>query len=242
MKIFENGIDHGYMEDADWWFKHPEHRFRIAQLDNDYPGEYFPLAAPPEEILVNITKRLTSTYIQFLERYFALPNFIKLEPTLIEFGAGGGWLLNKLETRGFSCVGVEGSTAGVEFCRKHFPHIVPVLYQHDLRRQIDLKSTTNGGKRFNIGVCTEVAEHIEWPFHSVLVKNIVDHADFIWWSSEGPEVPNRPHLHHVAEAPLTYWATLFDFFGYGLKVLPDFISRETAGRGQAIFYNKSVFK
>lgn len=62
---------------------------------------------------------------------------------------------------------------------------VPVeqTLRHDLRKSLP---HDRPGKRFDIALCTEMAEHVEPPFSSMVVHNLVRHSDLVWFSTEQP--------------------------------------------------------
>jgi hypothetical protein len=145
-------------------------------------------------------------------------------------GSGGGWFLKEFLNIGYNIYGLEGSDAGIESClKKGIPE--NKIIKQDFRRIFNL------GRRFDIALCTEVAEHVEPSLAGVLVHNLVSHSDLIWFSSEEPNT-NQAHYHHCNEQPDKFWINLFDFFGYGVTRIPDLIFKATAGRGKFLFYKK----
>jgi hypothetical protein len=108
-------------------------------------------------------------------------------------------------------VAVEAAAAGVAACvARGIPR--SRLLQHDLRLPLALH------RRFDVAVCTEVAEHVETPFAAQLVLSLVAHSDVVWFSAARPrsEKPGYPHnhVHHLNEQPDAFWIALFDFYGY----------------------------
>jgi hypothetical protein len=130
-------------------------------------------------------------------------------------------------SRGIEVFAVEGSSAGIQRARaRNIP--AGSLRQHDLRRPLQLD------RRFDVAICTEVAEHIECPFSSQLVQNLVTHSDVVWFSFEAPDT-NEAHYHHSNEQPAKFWLNLFRFFDYNAIELPAEVGRLVGERGTHIF-------
>jgi hypothetical protein len=221
--MYVDGVDQGYMEDRYWWFR-GKNAFRIAKLDHDYPDDYFKEDHISEQVADVIAKNIS-------EYFFKITNTKLI--SAIEFGCGGGWTVNALNNVGVKTMGLDGSTSGIKKCRTR--------YGFENFMKLDIRYAFHKDEMYQIAICTEVAEHIEIPFHATLVHNLINCADMIWFSSEGPEIDNKPHLHHCAEMPLDYWVKLFDFFGYGFHPLPDEVYNACQQRGRCIFFNRHVY-
>ncbi len=215
--MFKDGADQGYKSNFQWWHDpaDPDH-YRYADLDADYPAEYFPLAEPPR------VKEFVQTVMDYYLKITGKPL-----RSIVEFGCGGGWYLREFQERGILSLGFEGSPAGIEAC--HARRVWPE--KADFRRHIPM------GGYGDMIICTEVAEHLEPPFHGTLVQHLVSRSGLVWFSAAAPGAP--PHLHHPGEQPFEYWVKLFAFFGYGCLMLPDEIMASTENRGRAIFYSSS---
>lgn len=152
--------------------------------------------------------------------------------SLLECGCAGGWFTEEFVKRGIDVFAVEGSRAGIE---RALSRGVPAerLRQHDLRRPLQL------GRRFDVAVCTEVAEHVECPFSSQLILNLVSHSDVVWFSFEAPDT-NEAHYHHSNEQPAKFWLNLFRFFDYRAIELPAELGRVVGDRGTHIFCGPSI--
>lgn len=219
-----DGTDTGYKENQNWWNDPADpHRYRYADLDLDYPRQYFPLADPGN----------AREFVQAVSDYYMTLVGTKLQ-SVVEFGSGGGWYLKAFQDRGIAIHGYEGSAFGVACCMEKGVTGFNVDVA-DFRLPMERKFKLAG-----IAICTEVAEHVEPPFHGTFVHNLIKHSHLIWFSSEPPNT-NRPHLHHPGEQPLEYWKALFNFFGYGCHMIPDEIHQATNERGRCIFFNKKVF-
>lgn len=223
--MFKAGVDQGYKDHQDWWEREGDpDRYRYADLDIDYPIEYFPLADPKN----------AKVFVNTVLEYYRIIMGDNL-PSVIEFGSAGGWYLQEFLKRGLRAHGYEGSAFGAAECMmKGIPG--GRVDVKDFRYHMDVH-----GPRYHLAICTEVAEHIEPPFHATLVQNLILHSSLIWFSSEEPNT-NRPHLHHPGEKPLDYWKALFNYFGYGCHMLPDNVYRDTQERGRCLFFNRKAIR
>lgn len=152
--------------------------------------------------------------------------------SVLECGCAGGWFTEEFLKRGVDVFALEGSKAGVE---RALSRGIPEerVRRHDLRRPITL------GRRFDVAVCTEVAEHVECPFSGQLVQTLVSHADVVWFSFEAPDT-NEAHYHHSNEQPEKFWLSLFRFHDYGAIELPASVKAVVQERGTHVFYAPSI--
>lgn len=227
--MFNNGVDQGYRDNPRWWFEGPD-AFRIADLDKDYPAEYFEVAGVPKDVIENYVHHVTTYYRRLTGRG------TKPAPYrgIIEFGAGGGWFTKEFKKHGINIDAIEGSDAG--FRKMELEGLDDCIQKMDFRQVMpDLEH------KYDLALASEILEHVEPNFHAVTVGNLCRTANMVWFSSEDPEiVHNRQHLHHSGEFPLRYWTGLFKFFGFERYMLPDYVYEYTAGRSRAIFYRKDV--
>ncbi len=217
----KDGNDIGYKDHQDWWWREGDpDRYRYADIDSDYPAEYFPKAEPPRvkefvDIVIDQYVKLTGMNLS----------------TIFEFGCGGGWYSKEFMNRKINVRAFEGSSSGIKSCSERgFFRAVKV----DLRRHIPLDGFAD------MVICTEVAEHIEPPFHGRFIDHLTRYSNLVWFSAEAPHT-NRPHVGHPGEMPLEYWIKLFAFFGYGCHMLSDEIYEACVWRGRCIFYNKIIY-
>lgn len=223
--MFKDGLDQGYKDNQNWWEDPADKdRYRYSNTDVDYPKDYFPLADPHNAF----------HFVQAVMEYYQKITGSKLK-NAVEFGTGGGWYMAEFMARNVAIRGYEGSAFGVAECmlKGITGNVVDVV---DFRYPIDHTKHS----RYQLAICTEVAEHIEPPFHGTLAMNLVHHSSLIWFSSEPPNT-NKPHLHHPGEKPLEYWKALFKFLGYGCHMLPDEIHLATNERGRCIFFNRKHY-
>jgi len=228
MEVYKDGVDQGWLEDQNWWLN-PDNpnSFLIQKAEDNYPEEYFAKDHVSEETVNNLFRYVCEYY------YRLTNNPLK---TVVEFGCGGGWFLKKFLDYGIDAYGYEYSNFGIS---------------KSIARGIELKNINKidlrlvipplFGYKYNMAICTEVAEHIEIPFSAMLVYNLITHSDLIWFSTEEPNT-NRPHIHHPNERPYKFWIKLFDFYNYGYYMLPDDVYNACEGRGRMIFYNRKTIK
>jgi hypothetical protein len=227
VRIFDNGQDRGYLgNNQTWWFDPAfDDSFTIFDLNSFYPGDYFAEDHVNSESVERCTGYMLDYCSNILGRRVA---------SILELGAGGGWFTREFMKRGIDFIAVEGTHAGI---KRALENGIPGdgLIQHDLRLRLNLQ------RRFDLVVCTEMAEHIEPPFSSQLVTNIIEHTDLVWFSFEPPST-NESHYHHCNEQPEKFWRNLFAFYGFDIIRLPENIVDEVlANRGGYIFYNGSRF-
>lgn len=232
VEAFKNGVDNGWLHKQNFWFDpNHEHGFGIVDLDSIYPGKYFEKD--------HVHPNTIEAYCRLVpEIYESLTG--KKPHKIVEFGSAGGWFLKRFQELGFDTLGLEGTRAGIDACHKKDVHL-DMIIQHDFRHGFITMLRDKVIKQyFDIALCTEVAEHIEPPFSSVLVKSLVDAAPFIWFSFEEPNT-NPAHIHHPNEMPAKFWINLFDFYGYKAYKLPQWVYDQTEGRGSYVFYDPQVF-
>lgn len=122
--------------------------------------------------------------------------------SLLDVGAGTGTWLRAALRRGITDVmGLDGvPTEDRELCvDKRLVRIA------DLRRPIDL------GRKFDVALCLEVAEHLPEAAAATLVATLCRHADFIAFSAAAP---HQDGDHHVNCQWPRYWQALFNAEGF----------------------------
>ena len=208
-------------KNPNWWYDISfKNSFNIFDLNNFYPNDYFDGKEP-----FPVNHLIDRYYYRVLEAYH---NIYKKQPiSILECGTSSGWFTKKFQDEHIDIIGIEGTDAGINKCIANGVK-KDNLIKHDLRRIINLN------KKFDIVLCTEVAEHIEPPFSASLIYNLTIHSDFIWFSSVEPNT-NSPHYHHPNEQPNKFWINLFKFYGFDYISIPKEISSELYGRGTHIF-------
>jgi SAM-dependent methyltransferase len=127
----------------------------------------------------------------------------RVSPTsVVDFGCGLGVWLEVFARHGVAdYVGVDGDwvpTGSLRFPREHF---VASL----LDRPLDL------GRRFDLSVALEVAEHLPQHRAEEFVRNVVRHAPCVLFSAA---IPHQGGTDHLNEQWPHYWAELFGAHGY----------------------------
>jgi hypothetical protein len=210
-----------YFSSTYWWFDlNNKDSFSFFNLDSFYDDQYFKNDHLGEDIIEGMIYLMNQIHLRLTNK--------ELE-SVIELGCGGGWITERIYNHKFKIQAVEGSLSGYNKCINR--GLKDVVLKHDLRLPLNLN------KKYNMCICTEVAEHIEPPFSSVLINNIITHSDIAWFSFN----KNDGHHHHSNPQPDKFWINLFDFFNWGyLKPKPEYkhIFNE---RLDYIFYNRNIF-
>lgn len=122
--------------------------------------------------------------------------------SIIDVGCGAGHWLSAAEELGISNVlGVEGdwiSAAGLAVPREK-------IVIHDLASPLDL------GRRFDLALSLEVAEHLPKACAGEFVHSLCRAADRVLFSAA---IPGQGGRHHVNEQWPKYWADIFAQSGY----------------------------
>lgn len=123
-------------------------------------------------------------------------------PTAIaDVGCGpGAWVRQMLETS--DAFGVDG-----EWARPNLLFEEERFVAHDLSEPLDL-----GGRRFDLAVSVEVAEHLPPSRSASFVAELCSLADSVLFSAA---VPGQIGENHVNCHWQSYWAGLFEEQGYG---------------------------
>ena len=222
---------------AFWWFDEARPQaFSFFSLDDLYAAPYFKSD--------HIRTGVVNAIVDAQRKAYRLLSGRDLR-SVAEFGGAGGWFTGKFAALGLDYQTVEGTQAGTEKIKQR-PGVQPDrIHRADLRSPIELPPPHAGGK-FDLAMNTEVAEHIEVPFHSQLVSTLTKHADLVWfsyappWKSEAGNEGNMPHVHHSAELPLRYWLNLFEFYGYGALKIDDADGRIFQWRGRLLLYRRAT--
>lgn len=156
--------------------------------------------------------------------------------SVCEIGCGGGWFTEGFASKGLEVTAIEGSKIGYEKTRmrldaKNLNNVN--LIKHDLRKNLNLE------RKFDLVICTEVAEHIEPPFSALLVLNLISHGDLIWFSTE-PPFTNDAHYHHSNEQPTKFWSNLFKFYDFSTFLLNHKLLATIANRGGYVITKNSL--
>jgi len=220
VRVNENGASKGWLGDNQRWWFDPSfaHAFSIFDLDSFYDATYF----AEDHVRPETVTRYVDHVLAFGAELLGRP-----VTSVLEAGCAGGWFTEELIRRQIDVVAIEGTQSGYD---RTVARGVPRsrVIRHDLRQPLAL------GRQFDMALCTEVAEHIECPFSSQLVQNLVNHSQLVWFSFEEPST-NDAHYHHSNEQPELFWINLFRFYGYRMRRLPVEVTRAIEDRGRMIF-------
>jgi SAM-dependent methyltransferase len=122
--------------------------------------------------------------------------------SLLDVGCGRGtWLSAALDCGIREIAGVDG--VPIPTANLHFP--AADFTVRDLGQPLDL------GRRFDLVICVEVAEHLEAAKAHQLVANLTQHSDKVLFSAA---CPGQPGQHHVNCQWPDYWQSAFNKLGY----------------------------
>jgi SAM-dependent methyltransferase len=126
----------------------------------------------------------------------------KVPTSLLDVGCGTGtWLRAACELGVEYTVGVDGIALA-----EHQLHVPKNrINQHDLTTPFYL------GRRFDVVLCLEVAEHLPEKAASILISSLVAHSDAILFSAACPKQPGQ---HHVNCQWPKYWQDHFNDYGF----------------------------
>jgi hypothetical protein len=78
----------------------------------------------------------------------------------------------------------------------------------------DLTKPVDVGRRFDLAICLEVAEHLTAEAAGVFVESLVALSDRVLFSAA---IPGQTGPGHVNEQWQSYWAALFEGHNYGVR-------------------------
>ncbi len=122
--------------------------------------------------------------------------------SVVDFGCGVGTWLNVVRRLGVSdVVGLDGDYVDNSLLQIPKDLFVPM----DLSKKVQL------GRKFDLALSLEVAEHIDSTSAEQFVLNLCEHADIILFSAA---VPGQGGVNHVNEQWQSYWLKLFEMQGF----------------------------
>lgn len=131
--------------------------------------------------------------------------------SVLDVGCGAGDFLFQAHKRGVADVfGIEGEWADGS----------PFLLEPARRRLMDLERPFDLGRRFDLVISLEVAEHLSARAASGFVESLTRHGDFVLFSAA---IPEQGGINHVNEQWPAYWAAQFAARGFACH---DFIRWE----------------
>lgn len=136
-----------------------------------------------------------------------VPHLLRMFPvqSVLDVGCGLGTWLAVFQEQGVTDVlGLDGSNVD----RRQLQITEPQFKEWDLRRPFDL------GRRFDLVLCLEVAEHLPAAYAEEFVMSLCRHSDRIIFSAA---VPGQRGQYHVNEQWVDYWRSKFRQRGYELS-------------------------
>jgi 2-polyprenyl-3-methyl-5-hydroxy-6-metoxy-1,4-benzoquinol methylase len=131
----------------------------------------------------------------------AIISFVQPE-SVIDIGCGVGLIAKTFRDFGAREVfGVDGDYVDRQNLQLDAGHFIP----HDL------KEPFISGRRYDLALSLEVAEHLEERNAAQFVGTLCSLSDIVVFSAA---VPHQGGIQHVNEKPQSYWAQLFDENGY----------------------------
>jgi SAM-dependent methyltransferase len=121
----------------------------------------------------------------------------------LDLGCGSGTWLGALNDLGVSDVfGVDARQISSN-----------ILFDRELSKVQDLGQPLDLGRKFDLVICLEVAEHIDGGDSGAaeLMRTISRHSDLVLFSAA---TPGQPGDHHVNCQPHEYWHKRFADLGY----------------------------
>jgi SAM-dependent methyltransferase len=147
----------------------------------------------------------------------------KAPESVVDIGCGDGAFLRQFRDAGsMVLVGVDPNGPD-EWSRGCGLHV-----RLDAGAEFDL------GRRFDLAVCLEVAEHVQASSAPALVVNCVRHADRVIFSAA---TPGQGGTGHVNEQPMSYWDELFGQHGFARQDL----FRHRLFHGISPWYRQNTF-
>lgn len=211
-ELVKNINNEGYHKYGTFWWTNLEcpYAYKYLNLDSMYPPDYFgPNVGHP-------TEQQSSALYNYMQQVYALL-FNRQFNDVLELGTGGGEITSQFHKNNLDYIAIEGTTAGVEKLKS-------IGIDPDKIVKANLKFFDGINRKFDISMCTEVAEHIEPWFASKIVDNCVRHSDVVWFSAAPGNEP--AHYHHINEISMSAWDNIFAHFGFNYSVhLNELISR-----------------
>ncbi len=124
--------------------------------------------------------------------------------SILDLGCGIGTWLSVAKNLGISNVlGVDGDYVDRNLLSKFLNN--NEFEPHDLTQPVDL------GKKFDLCICLEVAEHLPESASDSLIETLIRHSGTILFSAA---IPGQGGQKHLNEQWPVYWAEKFSKYGY----------------------------
>ncbi|NMF56642.1 class I SAM-dependent methyltransferase [Pseudanabaena yagii] len=133
---------------------------------------------------------------------FPIINELYRPKNILDVGCGTGTWLKIVSEYGIEdYVGIDG----IEVSDEEF------LASKEKFKKYDLTNYWNLGKKFDLLLCLEVAEHLPSDLDSIFVQSLTNHSDIIIFSAA---CPNQPGQGHINCQWIDYWQDLFNKYRY----------------------------
>jgi hypothetical protein len=113
----------------------------------------------------------------------------------------GTWLVASLDAGVTDIYGIDGVQIALD----------KLLFPRHLFSVVDLNRPFRLGRRFDLVLCLEVAEHLSPTSAEALIDSLTVHGDTILFSAACPNQPGQNHFN--CQWP-SYWQKLFNLQGY----------------------------
>jgi Methyltransferase domain len=134
--------------------------------------------------------------------------------SVLDLGCGNGFLIARLGRLGKSVSGVDGSVHVLECVPTE---LIPKI------RILDLTTSVRLG-RFDLVICSEVAEHLDAQYADTLVDSVCENsAGLVFFTAA---LVGQGGLYHLNEQPHDYWIAMFHRRQFGLDYQMTQILRE----------------
>lgn len=132
-----------------------------------------------------------------------VPEIIKIfnPDSVVDIGCGDGVWLSIFKNNGVSeILGVDGDYLSLnDLCID-----IKNFMSYDLNKPLILK-------KFNLAVCLEVAEHLDYLSSDIIVETLTNLSDNIVFSAA---IPGQGGTGHINEQPHSFWVDKFIDYGY----------------------------
>ena len=124
--------------------------------------------------------------------------------SVVDFGCGLGNFIKTFKDHGINeILGLDGPWVEEE-----------KIFNNISRKEflvVDLESPIKLDKRYDLGICLEVVEHLSPEAERVIVESLVKASDIILFSAA---IPEQGGQNHINEQWLSHWARLFSEHEY----------------------------
>jgi SAM-dependent methyltransferase len=122
--------------------------------------------------------------------------------SILDVGCGFGAFLAEAQDLGIPDLwGIEGPWIDLE----------QMLTDAERTTILDLEQGFSLGRRFDLVICTEVAEHVSEASAGSLIRSLVEHSDLVLFSAA---IPLQGGHYHINEQFPDYWAEHFAVHGF----------------------------